>query len=90
MVKKGDMMDVPDVEEILAIELLGVVPEDQTIITSTNRGEVAVYDGQSPAGRAFKDIARRMQGEAIPFPRYEAPPVGAMSRFLRALGFARV
>ncbi len=90
MVKRGDMMDIPDVEEILAIDLLGVVPEDQSIITSTNRGEVAVYDSQSVAGRSFKDIARRMQGEAIPFARYDVAQAGMMSRLMRALGFARV
>jgi len=90
MVKRGDMMDVPDVEEILAIDLLGVVPEDQTIITSTNRGEVAVFDSHSPAGSAFKDIARRLQGETIAFQRYEVTQAGMMSRFLRALGFARI
>jgi septum site-determining protein MinD len=90
MVKRGDMMDVPDVEEILAIDLLGVVPEDESIITSTNRGEVAVFDGHSPAGSAFKDIARRLQGETIPFARYDVAQVGMMSRLMRALGFARV
>src|SRR6478672_8196897 len=76
MVKRGDMMDVPDVEEILAIDLLGVVPEDETIITSTNRGEVAVFDSHSAEGGAFKDIARRLQGETIAFPRYEAAQAG--------------
>jgi septum site-determining protein MinD len=91
MVLRGDMMDIADVEEILAIELIGVVPEDQTIITSTNRGEAAVFSDHSPAGAAFKDVARRMQGEQVVFPRYEEPqPVGVMSRLMKALGFARV
>jgi len=55
-----------------------------------NRGEVAVFDSRSPAGSAFKDIARRLQGEVIAFPRYDTPQIGMMSRFLRALGFARL
>lgn len=91
MVRRGDMMDVPDVEEILAIALIGIVPEDQSIITSTNRGEAAVFDLYSPAGRSFKDIARRLQGEDVPFPVFEAPPPpGMMGRLMKALGFARV
>jgi septum formation inhibitor-activating ATPase MinD len=51
---------------------------------------VAVFDGHSPAGSAFKDIARRLQGETIPFTRYDVAQVGMMSRLMRALGFARV
>ena len=91
MVQRGDMMDIPDVEEILAITLIGVVPEDSAIITSTNRGEAAVFSNTSPAGAAFKDVARRLAGEDVLFPRYDAPPpVGMMGRLMKALGFARV
>ena len=50
MVKKGDMMDIDDMIEILAIELLGVVPEDEFIVVSTNKGEPAVLDKNSMAG----------------------------------------
>ncbi len=88
MVRRGDMMDVPDVEEILAIALIGVVPEDVSIITSTNRGEAAVFDGHSAAGLAFRDIARRLNGEEVHFPRYEPPAEGMMVRLRRAFGFA--
>ncbi len=45
MVKRGDMMDIQDVIEILAIKLLGVVPDDQAVIVATNRGEPVVFDG---------------------------------------------
>jgi len=89
LVHRGEMMDVSDVEEILAITLVGVVPEDPSIITSTNRGEVAVFDAHSPAGVAFRDIARRLVGEEVSFQRYEPPPpVSVMSRLRRAFGFA--
>jgi septum site-determining protein MinD len=67
MVKRGDMMDIDDVIEILAIDLLGVVPEDEVIIVSTNRGDPAVSLPGSRAGQAFKNIARRLRGEVVPF-----------------------
>ncbi len=67
MVKKGDMMDIDDVLDILAIKLLGVVPDDETIVVSTNRGEPAVLQHGSRAGEAYKNIARRIMGEDVPF-----------------------
>ena len=67
MVSRGEMMSVEDVLQILAIDLLGVVPDDEAIVTATNRGEVAVLDRGSLAGRAFIDIARRIGGEQVPF-----------------------
>jgi len=67
MVKKGDMMAIEDVTEILAIEIIGVVPDDESIVISTNRGEPAVTDQGSRAGRAYSDIARRILGEDVPF-----------------------
>ena len=54
MVKRGDMMDVADVLEVLGIELLGIIPEDEIIIVATNKGEPAVYDKRSRAGSAFQ------------------------------------
>ena len=67
MIKAGDMMAIDDVLQILAIDLIGVVPDDEQIVTSTNRGEVAVLDRTSRAGRAFFDISRRIKGEQVPF-----------------------
>ncbi|AHF10825.1 MULTISPECIES: septum site-determining protein MinD [Dehalobacter] len=66
MVKQGDMMDIEDIVDILAIDLLGVVPEDEKIIVSTNRGEPAVMDGVSKAGEAYRRIAQRVRGEEVP------------------------
>ncbi|HGJ67005.1 TPA: septum site-determining protein MinD [bacterium] len=66
MVKKGDMMDKEDIIDILAIELIGVVPEDEKIIVSTNEGEPIVFDDDSKSASAFRRIARRIEGEAIP------------------------
>ncbi len=67
MVRRKDMMDTPDVLEVLGISLLGVVPEDESIIVTTNRGEPAVLAPKSLAGRAYQNIARRLLGEEVPF-----------------------
>jgi septum site-determining protein MinD len=66
MVERGDMMSKEDVVEILAIDLLGVVPDDESIITSTNRGEVAVLNDTSSAGKAYANIAQRLLGADVP------------------------
>ncbi|WP_346355916.1 septum site-determining protein MinD [Azotosporobacter soli] len=66
MVKKGDMMDIDDINEILAIKLLGIIPEDEYIVVSTNRGEPAVSNPVSLAGEAYKNIVRRLLGEEVP------------------------
>ena len=67
MVKRGDMMDLDDVTDILAIDVLGVVPDDESIVAYTNRGEPCVGDEKSFAGQAFRDIVRRILGEDVPF-----------------------
>lgn len=66
MVKKGDMMNVDDILDILAVGLIGVVPDDEDIITSTNRGEPAVNDSKSIAGQAYRNIASRITGVDVP------------------------
>jgi septum site-determining protein MinD len=74
MVKRGDMMSVEDVVEILAVSVIGIVPEDESVVVSTNRGEAVVFDNNSRAGHAFLNIARRLIGENVPFERLEEPP----------------
>ena len=66
MVKKGDMMDIDDIIEILAVDLLGIIPEDEYIVISTNRGEPAVVNPVSTASSAYKNIVRRLTGENVP------------------------
>ncbi|MDD4296826.1 MAG: septum site-determining protein MinD [Ruminiclostridium sp.] len=66
MVKKGDMMSIDDIIDILAIKIIGVVPDDENIIISTNRGEPAVAEGKSLAGQAYRNITKRILGEEIP------------------------
>lgn len=66
MVKRGDMMDKQDIIEILAIDLIGLVPDDESIIVSTNKGEPAILDNKSMAGQAYRNITKRILGEDIP------------------------
>lgn len=66
LVNRGEMLSMDAVVEILAVEPLGVVPEDEMIVSTTNKGEAAVYNTASYAGRAFQNIARRLNGENIP------------------------
>ena len=67
MVKKGDMLSVEDLMEHLCIELLGIVPEDKSVVVSTNRGEPIVLNDHSMAANAFNNIARRLSGEEVQF-----------------------
>ncbi|MBE5860960.1 MAG: septum site-determining protein MinD [Butyrivibrio sp.] len=66
MVKRGDMMSAEDVIDILAVELLGVVPDDENIVVATNNGEPLAGDS-SLAGQAYMNICRRIMGESVPF-----------------------
>lgn len=66
MVKRGDMLSVDDLLEHLCINLLGVIPEDKSVVISTNRGEPIINNHKSLAGQAFNNIVRRMLGEEVP------------------------
>ena len=66
MVDRGDMMNIEDMIEILAINLLGVVPDDESIVVSTNRGEPIVLSDGVKASQAFNNIAHRITGKDIP------------------------
>ena len=65
MVKKGEMMDVDDIVDLLSIELVGVVPDDEYIITQTNKGEPVIQNKKAPSGKAYIEIAKRILGEKI-------------------------
>ena len=66
MVKRGDMMSVEDVTEILAVNLIGAIPDDEQIVVATNQG-VPVIGTDSLAGKAYMNICRRIAGEEVPF-----------------------
>lgn len=67
MVAKGDMLAPEDVLDLLAIELIGLVPEDENVIVSSNRGTPIVMDKKQIAGQAFRNIAKRLNGETVDF-----------------------
>jgi len=71
MVRRGDMLAVDDILELLAVQLVGMVPDDDSVLTSTNRGTPVVLDGKSKAGLAFRNVARRLKGEEVPFMNLE-------------------
>lgn len=71
MVKRGDMLTPDDVLELLAVELIGIVPEDDHVIMSSNRGQPVALDPKTRAGTAFQNIARRLKGENVPFMNLE-------------------
>lgn len=72
LVKRGDMLAIEDTLEILGIDLIGVVPEDETIFRSSNLGEPAVTDRGSRAGEAYLNVTRRILGEEVPLMKLEA------------------
>jgi septum site-determining protein MinD len=67
MVRRGDMLDTSDVIEILAIDLIGIVPEDEGVIVSVNKGIPIILDERNRAGLAFRNIAQRLLGKEVPF-----------------------
>lgn len=88
MARRGDMMDIEDILDILSISLLGVVPEDEAIVVSTNRGEPAVLETTSRAGEAYRRIARRLTGEELPVEVMEES-LNLVGKFKKILKLAR-
>jgi septum site-determining protein MinD len=88
LVRREDMLSPDDVLELLAVELVGIVPEDENVILSTNRGMPIALDGKSKAGQAFRNIARRLQGEKVPFVEIteQGGFFGRLSRLIRPGG----
>jgi septum site-determining protein MinD len=72
-VKKQEMLSMEDIIEVLSTDVIGVVPEDENILMSTNRGQPVALNGHTPAAQAFYDIARRLLGEDVPL-RVQQPP----------------
>lgn len=70
MVASGNMLSEADILDILGVKPIGIVPEDEGIIISTNVGEPAVL-GKTKAGEAFMATARRLKGEDVPYPKFE-------------------
>ena len=90
MVKRGDMLATEDILDVLAISLLGVVPEDDGVVVSSNQGMPVALEPRSRAGKAFRDIARRLCGEEVPFEALQSKDgfFGRISRLVRPGGDA--
>ncbi|RAK09360.1 septum site-determining protein MinD [Halanaerobium saccharolyticum] len=86
MVERGDMMGIEDMIEILAIDLIGIVPEDEGIVVSTNRGEPIALNDNAKAGQAYRNIARRIMGEDLPMMKLEKDSF--ISRFKKLVGLS--
>ena len=66
-VENGEMLSVEDVQDILAIDLLGVIPESTAVLNASNSGQPVVLDSESDAGQAYSDAINRLLGEVIDF-----------------------
>jgi septum site-determining protein MinD len=88
LIRRGDMLTAEDVLELLAVDLIGVIPEDEHVIASTNRGMPISLDGKCRAGQAFSNIARRLKGDEVPFLKLDERPgiIGKISRLIRVGG----
>ena len=62
-VSRGDMLSMEDVLEILRIPLVGVIPEDQSVLRASNQGEPVILDAESDAGKAYDDTVCRLLGK---------------------------
>jgi septum site-determining protein MinD len=85
LVKQHDMLSAEDVLDLLGIALIGIVPEDETVIVGSNRGTPVAQDPRSRAGQAFRNIAQRVRGEEVPFLDMDKQP-GLWDRLQRMRG----
>jgi septum site-determining protein MinD len=86
LVRRGEMLGIADVVELLSIDLIGIVPEDQSILMAANRGQPLAFSRDSSlAGHAFHNIAHRLLGEDVPFLTLREPGV-----IQRIFGFMRL
>ncbi|WDL96995.1 septum site-determining protein MinD [Alicyclobacillus sp. ALC3] len=88
MVKRGEMLDIDEIMQLLAIDLLGIVPDDEAIIRNANRGEPTVMKPDTKASIAYRDIARRILGDAVPLMVLDEQP-GLWGRMRRLIGGKR-
>ncbi|MEA1974289.1 MAG: septum site-determining protein MinD [Bacillota bacterium] len=82
MVQKGDMLSIDDITDILAVDLIGAVPDDEAVVISTNRGEPVVKDESSLSAKAFINIAKRINGQEIPLLDM-SQPINFMEKVLK-------
>jgi len=79
-VENGEMLSVSDVEEILSIKLLGVIPESQAVLKASNQGVPVIFDAESDAGQAYSDAVDRLLGADMPHRFLEVQKKGILQR----------
>lgn len=79
-VAKGEMLSIEDIEEILAVPLLGVIPESQAVLNASNSGNPVIMDDKSDAGQAYSDTVERLLGKELPHRFLEAQKKGLFQR----------
>lgn len=85
MVKRGDMMNMDDIVDILAIDLLGIIPDDESIVVSTNKGEPVIMDDSALASKAYKNIVDRITGKEVELMNLEDEGESKFSKILKLL-----
>lgn len=85
MMKSGEMLDIEEICSVLAIDLLGIVPDDESVIKSANRGEPTVMSAEAQASIAYRNMARRILGDTVPLMRLN-PKQGFLGKMRKFLG----
>ncbi|NIK75965.1 septum site-determining protein MinD [Paenibacillus castaneae] len=85
MMKNGDMLDIDEICQVLAVDLVGIVPDDEKVISAANTGEPTVMNPSSRAAIAYRNIARRILGDMVPLMLLDEK-AGAFKRFRKFLG----
>lgn len=83
-VEEGEMLSVTDVEEILAIPLMGVIPESESVLKASNQGEPVIHNQGADAGKAYSDAVERLLGETVEFRFLTAPKKSILKRLIGA------
>lgn len=86
MVNRGDMLDINDILDSLAVKLIGIVPADEEITVATNKGEPVVLNNKAVSGQAFNNIAKRILGEEVPFIKLTSNQTGIFSSLKKIFG----
>jgi septum site-determining protein MinD len=82
-VERGEMLNVEDVTDILAVKLLGIIPESQTVLSSSNQGVPVIRDTESRAGQAYADAVERLLGNELPHRFMNAEKKGFFKRMFK-------
>ena len=77
---RGEMLSIEDIEDILAVPLIGIIPESQAVLNASNNGTPVILDEKSDAGQAYKDTVARLLGEELPHRFLEVQKKGLLQR----------